>query len=128
MSAKKSIKPAIPDTIILTDGQKNLPEVKALLRRLKEEQEKLEMEKKLTPIFEFAAKTLGQTFKSWNQMVRFVEKLDKGSSRNGRITKEQKERVIELLRTDKGNAEIAKEVGCKVTQVSSLRTRLKNSK
>ncbi len=128
MSAKKTAKPELPNTITLTDAQKSLPEVKALLRRLKQEQEKIEMEKKLTPIVEFAGKTLGQSFKSWNQMVRFVEKLDKGSGRGGRITNDQKEKVIELLRTDKGNAEIAKEVGCKVTQVSSLRNRLKNSK
>jgi hypothetical protein len=128
MSAKKITKPAIPDSIPLTEEQKKFPEVKALLKKLKEDQEKADIEKKLTPICDFAGKTLSQTFKSWGQMVKFVEKMTKGSVGGGRLTKEQKDKITELLKTDKGNSEIAKEVKCKATQVSSLRNRLKSGK
>ena len=116
---KTSKQPAIPDNIVLTSEQKKLPEVKALFKVLKEEREKAETEKKLMPIVEFANKSLSQSFKTWAQMVKHVEKITEGTKRAERLSPEQKTKIDALSSSDKTHKQIATEVKCKTSQVST---------
>ena len=82
--------------------------------------EKEEIGKKLTPIVELASKTLSQQFKSWSQVVRYVEKIDKGKKRAVRLTDPQMKMIEEMKAANKKVKEIAQEVGCKENQVRVL--------
>lgn len=128
MSAKKSIKSSIPDSIPLTEEQKKLPEVKALLKKLKEEQEKAEASKKIQPIVDFASKTLGESFKNFSAVASYVNKLTGETGRAKRITDEVKTKIDALIGEGKKDGDIAKALKLTYPQVYNYRKKKAKSK
>lgn len=109
----------IPSSIVLTEDQKRLPEVKALIKRLEEENKKKEIESKLTPIIEFAAKTLGVEFRTFDALAKYVGNKTESVSRAKRLSGEQKKMIDEMKADKKTHREIATLAKCKETQVNA---------
>jgi hypothetical protein len=124
MSAKKSDKPSIiPESIVITEEDKKLPEYKALLRRKEELKKKAEMAAKLPEVLKVAGEKFDKEFKTLNAFVNFVAKLEgkKGGKgkRAKKLTDEQKAQIRQLKTEGKTAAEIKKAVGCSTAQVTS---------
>lgn len=122
MSAKKTKKVEIPETITLTPEVMKLPLAKQFLKQIEAAKEKAELETKLAPVVEAASKALGQDFTSFKQVVRYVAKLTGDNVVAGKrgLTDEQKDRVKALTKEGKKPKDIATELGCKPSQVSAF--------
>ena len=120
MSAKKAQRNPINEKIAVTPELLKLPGAKQFLKQVEAIREKSEMEKTLVPVVVAANKALGQKFKKFSQVAKYVAKKTGNETivaRRG-LTVEQKQKIIELKDSRKPK-EIAEELKCKATQVSA---------
>lgn len=122
MSAKKAKKVEILEMITLTPELMKLPLAKQFLKQIEAAKEKAELETNLAPVVDAANKALGQDFKTFKQVVRYVAKLTDDNMVTGKrgLSDEQKEKVKALTAAGKGPKEIAEQLGCKPSQVSAF--------
>ena len=116
MSAKKSQKQNSIETITLTPELKKLPGVKEFLKSVEEFNEVNQLDTKLAPVVEKANEVLGKHFKKFSQLAKYV--ADR-TAPTKRLDDGQKKMILDLAAAGKKHKEIAAEVGCKVTQVST---------
>ena len=123
MSAKKSNKSTVsPETIVLTEAELKLPEVKALLKRREELKKQEEINSRLPKVLEFAGTTFGKEFKTLAAFVKYVTKLSGKKAAKGenapRLTDEQRAKIRELKKEGKTIKDIVASEGVTTGQVS----------